>query len=323
MFFTDSYQALRRGERRLAIRYVMLSVLTLALVGLPAGFVLLRRFEAAVTFHPERAPFGGSWAAPAGAADVWFETADGVRLHGWFFKARRGREAAGAAADAARAGGAADASGAGQAGGATVLYFHGNGGNVSYAAWVGGALSRRGFDVLLFDYRGYGQSGGEVGGERGLYADAEAAYRHLVDVLGVEPRRIVLYGQSLGTAAAAEVAARQPCGALVLESGLSSASDMAATILPWLPRALHRLAKYRLDTAAKLPGVRCPVFVAHGDRDEIIPIEQGRKLYAAAPEPKRLYVVDGAGHNDLTVVGGEPYFAALAEFINRSLAAGR
>jgi hypothetical protein len=312
MFFTDSYQALRRGERRLAIRYLMLTFLTLALIGLPLGFVLLRRFEAAVTFHPERAPLGGAWVAPEGAEDVWFETLDGARLHGWFFRSRPPQdEEAGTGVEARTTTGA------------TVVYFHGNGGNISYAAWVGEALARRGFDVLLFDYRGYGRSTGELDGERGLYADAEAAYRHVVESMRVEPQRVVLYGQSLGSVAAADVAARHPCGALVLESGLSSASDMAATIFPWLPRTLHRLAKYRLDTVSKLSRVGCPVFVAHGDRDEIIPVEQGQRLYAAAPEPKRLHVVAGAGHNDLTIAGGRPYLDALTEFVNDSLADGR
>jgi uncharacterized protein len=295
MFFTDSYFALRRGERRRAARYAVISVLTFALVGLPVGLLLLRRFETAVTFHPDRAPAGGVWRAPAGAEDVWFETEDGVRLHGWFFRA--------AGESAPRA---------------TFIYFHGNGGNISYAGWVGAELSRRGFDALLFDYRGYGRSGGSVGGERGLYADAAAAYNFVVRERGVEARRVALYGQSLGSAAAADVAAREACGALVLESGLSSASDMAATILPWLPRSLHRFAKYRLDTVGKLPRVRCPVFVAHGDRDEVIPVEQGRKLFAAAPEPKLLRVVEGAGHNDLSAVGGDDYIDALADFVRDS-----
>ncbi|HZI18855.1 MAG TPA: alpha/beta hydrolase [Pyrinomonadaceae bacterium] len=310
----------------------MFSVLTLALVGLPLGFVLLRRFEAATTFHPERAPARGTWDAPAGAEDVWFVTADGVRLHGWFFRAAgtsrpaeaAGRSEAGGESESRNGpAGAGAAEGHGGAGRATILYFHGNGGNISYAAWLGADLGRRGADVLLFDYRGYGRSDGQVEGERGLYADAEAAYSYVVGEMRVDPRRLVLYGQSLGTAAAADVASRRPCGALVLESGLSSASDMAAAILPWLPRTAHRLAKYRFDTVSKLPRVNCPVFVAHGDRDEIIPVEQGRKLYDAAPEPKRLHVVAGAGHNDLVVVGGAVYLDALEGFVAESVGGGR
>jgi len=294
MFFTDSYRALRRGERALALRYFVISVLVLLLVGLPVGFFMLRRFESSVIFHPERAPLGGIWRAPRGAEEVWFRAADGVRLYGWHFRAR-GRPAA-----------------------AAVIYFHGNGGNVSYCDWVGESLAGRGFDVLLFDYRGYGRSEGEPAGERGLYADADAAYDFLTKGRGVAPGRVALYGQSLGTAAAADLASRRECGALVLESGFSSAADMAGVVVPWLPRFVRGLTKNKLDTQAKLGRVRCPVLVVHGDRDEIIPAEQGRKLYGAAPARKRLEIVSGAGHNDLSAVGGEKYLGTLAAFINEA-----
>jgi fermentation-respiration switch protein FrsA (DUF1100 family) len=173
--------------------------------------------------------------------------------------------------------------------------------------------------VLLFDYRGYGRSGGEPTDERGLYADADAAYDFVTKARGVPPRRVVLYGQSLGTAAATDVAARRECGALVLESGLSSAGDMAGALMPWLPRFVRGLTKNRLDSVNKLPRVGCPVFVAHGERDEIIPASQGRKLYEAAPEPKRLHLVEGAGHNDLSNVGGEQYIDSLAQFVRDSV----
>jgi fermentation-respiration switch protein FrsA (DUF1100 family) len=295
MFFTDSYKALRRGERRRALTLAMISVLTIALVGLPVGFVMLRRFEASVTFHPERAPWGGGWRVPRGGEDVWFETADGSRLHGWFVSSPARPPAA------------------------TVVYFHGNGGNISYVDWVGEQLAARGFDVLLFDYRGYGRSEGALSDERGVYEDADAAYDFAVRGRGARPERVVLYGQSLGTAAAVDVAARKPCGALVLESGLSSAGDMARTILPWLPRFVARLTRNKFDSVGKLARVGCPVLVAHGDRDEVIPVEQARALHAAAPEPKRLHVVSGAGHNNLTAVGGAKYMDAVADFINEAV----
>lgn len=295
MFFTDSYRALRRGERALALRYFVISILVLAVIGLPVGFLLLRRFEASATFHPERAALGGLWRVPRGAEEVWFETSDGVKLFGWFFRSTA------------------------QPAGATVIYFHGNGGNLSYCDWVGESLSARGFDVLLFDYRGYGRSQGEPTDERGLYADADAAYDFVTKARGVDARRVVLYGQSLGTAAAADVASRRECGALVLESGLSSASDMAGAFIPWLPRFVRGLTKNKLDSVGKLPRVGCPVFVVHGGRDEIIPVAQGRRLFEAAPEPKRLHVVEGAGHNDLSIVGGEQYIDSLAQFIRDSV----
>ena len=292
MLFSDSYKALRRGRRALALRYFVISILVLALVGLPLGFFLLRRFESSVVFHPERAALGGVWRVPRGAEEVWFPTSDGVRLYGWLY--RSGPQPAAA----------------------TVVYFHGNGGNLSYCDWVGEALAARGFDVLLFDYRGYGRSEGATTDERGLYADADAAYDFVTRGRGADARRVVLYGQSLGTAAAADVASRRRCGALVLESGLSSASDMAGEIIPWLPRFVRGLTRNKLDSAGKLPRVACPVLVAHGDRDEIIPVAHGRKLFDAAPEPKRLHVVEGAGHNDLSIVGGGRYIDTLAEFIH-------
>jgi hypothetical protein len=295
MFFTDSYRALRRGERMLALRYFVISLLTLAIIGLPVGFLLLRRFETAVTFHPERAAFGGLWRVPEGAEEVWFKTADGVRLYGWLFHTK-----------------ARPAS-------ATVIYFHGNGGNLSYCDWVGTALAARGFDVLLFDYRGYGQSQGEPTDERGVYADADAAYDFVTKERGVPAERVVLYGQSLGTTAAVDVASRKACGALVVESGLSSAGDMAGAIMPWLPRFARGLTRNKFDSVGKLPRVGCPVLVAHGEHDEIIPVAQGRKLFEAAPEPKRLLIIDGAGHNDLSIVGGERYIDSLAGFIRDSI----
>jgi fermentation-respiration switch protein FrsA (DUF1100 family) len=295
MFFTDSYQALRRGERRLAIRYATLSVIILVLIGLPVGYFMLRRFERAITFHPERAPWNGSWQVPEGGEDVWFNSADGSRLHGWFFRAPDQKPTA------------------------TVIYFHGNGGNVSFVEWVGVNLARRGFDVLLFDYRGYGRSEGEVSDERGLYQDADAAYDYVLRERGASPHTLVFYGQSLGTAVACDLAARSPCGAVILESGLSSAGDMAGTILPWLPRFLRGVTRNKFDSARKLADVKCPVLVVHGDRDEVIPVAQGHALYAAANEPKRQLIVEGAGHNNVTIVGGSKYLDSLAEFVRSAI----
>ena len=298
MFFTDSYQALRRGERQLTIRYAVLSLLILMLIGLPFGFVMLRRFETSITFHPERAPFSGNWIVPQGGEDMWFTTVTGERLHGWFFRTPT------------------------QPAPATIIYFHGNGGNVSYADWVGINFARRGFDVLLFDYRGYGRSEGDISDERGLFEDADAAYAYMTRERGVAPERLVLYGQSLGTAAATDLAARKECGALILESGLSSASDMASVIMPWLPRFLHRLARNKLDSKGKLARVNRPVLVVHGDRDEVIPVAQGHALFEAAREPKQLLIINGAGHNNLSIIGGGNYLDKVAGFIKEAIPAG-
>jgi fermentation-respiration switch protein FrsA (DUF1100 family) len=295
MFFTDAYRAFRRGERMLALRYLLISIIVIAVVALPAGFLMLRRFESSATFHPERAALNGLWRVPVGAEEVWFKTSDGLKLYGWLFHSK-GRPAS-----------------------ASVIYFHGNGGNLSYCDWVGEELAARGFDVLVFDYRGYGRSEGEPVGERELYADADAAYDFMTKERGYSARQITLYGQSLGTAAVADVAARRECGALILESGLSSSADMAAVIMPWLPRFVRGLTRNRLDTVSKLPRVKCPVLVVHGERDRVIPVAQGRKLFEAAPEPRRLIIIERAGHNDLPNVGGGKYIDSLADFVRGAL----
>lgn len=271
----------------------MLTVVLTILIVVPVLFVLLRRFERAVTFHPVRYDGSAAWSLGEKTEDVWFRAADGTRLHGWFVRA-------------------ADPT-------ATVVYFHGNGGNLSSVGWVARHLSARGFNVMLFDYRGYGRSEGAAADERGIFADADAAYDYVVRERGVRPERLILYGQSLGTAAAADVASRKPCGAVILESGLSSASDMAGIVVPWLPRAFHRLARNRFESARKLAEVKCPVLVAHGGRDEVIPVAQGEALHRAAREPKGLIIVPAAGHNNLVALGGENYLNAVAKFIRDAI----
>ena len=255
----------------------------------------LRWLESMMTFHPVRVASGERLGTPQGAEDVWFNSADGPRLHGWFFQTDT-RPAT-----------------------ATVIYFHGNGGNISTVDWVGQQLAKQGFNVLLFDYRGYGASEGDVGAESDLYADGDAALAFLVNSKDTRAERIVLYGQSLGTTVAVDVAARHNVGAVVLESGLSSASSVAETALPWLPRWLHFLGRNRFDSARKLARVKAPVLITHGDPDPVLPTNEARQLFAAANEPKKLLIFTGAGHN---VFGsqGEPYLDQVAQFIRESLA---
>lgn len=284
---------MRRWGRSWFSREKLIAVLV-AIVFLGVVFFLgLRWLEWNTTFHPVRYSANDNWQLPHSATDVWLTTADNVRLHGWFFRSATPSFA-------------------------TVIYLHGNGGNISHLGWVGERLRDRSFDVLIFDYRGYGRSEGASTDERSVYADADAAYDYVVHTLVVSPERVVLYGQSMGTTAVVDLASRNRCGAIILESGLSSASDMAADILPWLPRALHLLTRNRFDSARKLVNVRCPVLVTHGDPDPVIPTEQGRKLFAAANEPKKLIIFPGAGHN---VFGsqGDAYLNLITDFVKKSL----
>jgi fermentation-respiration switch protein FrsA (DUF1100 family) len=297
IFVEDNAQQHRVRRRRL--RHWLVPVVVAVLFLSAMLFLALRKFEKAVTFHPVRYSAGERWKLPAGGADVWFKSADGVRLHGWFVRGASNETSHVPAT--------------------TVLYFHGNGGNLNGLGWIAEDLSVRGFDVLLFDYRGYGQSEGEMTDEHGLYADADAAYDYLTHERGVLPERLALYGKSLGTVAAVDVASRRPCAALVLESGLSSAGEMAGVVLPWLPKKLRGLGYNRLDSASKIARVNCPVLITHGTLDRTIPVAQAHILYDAAHEPKRLLIIEGAGHNDVSAVAGPDYFSTLEDFIRRSI----
>lgn len=293
----DSFMHEGAARRRRFRRAVWLRLLIWPVILVVAFCYGLRRFEFAVTWHPVRYAAGMRSLVPAGAEDVWFNAPAGPRLHGWFMHARTQGPAVG-----------------------TILYAHGNGGNLSNVGWLAERLATRGFDVLLFDYRGYGRSDGEVTDENSLYADTDAAYDYLLRERQVTPTRLVLYGQSLGTTAVIDVAARRQCAALIVESGLSSAGAMAADMLPWLPRPLYFIARNRFDSAAKLARVRCPLLIAHGDPDQIIPVAQGRALYAAAHDPKQLHIFPAAEHSVASICG-DRYFDIVANFIHSALVA--
>jgi cephalosporin-C deacetylase-like acetyl esterase len=140
-----------------------------------AAFVFgLRWLESAMTFHPVRLTADQRISPPNSASDVWFSAKDGTRLHGWYFPSQQNDRSV------------------------TIIYFHGNGGNLSNVGWLGERLAQRGFSVLLFDYRGYGLSGGETVDEADLYLDGEAAWDFVVNEKKAAPETVVLYGPSLG-----------------------------------------------------------------------------------------------------------------------------
>lgn len=256
------------------------------------AFFGLRKFERAVTFHPERSEQNS--AAPDGVEDVWFYNKSGNRLHGWFFKSKTGPSQP------------------------TVIYFHGNGGNITNVGSIGERFATHGYNVLLFDYRGYGRSEGYLENEDELYADADAAYEYVSGERSAAPSSIVLYGHSLGTTAAVDLAARRECAGLIVESGLSSGSDMTKVVLPWLPRRLYFLARNRFDSKSKLAQVHCPVLISHGELDQTVPVEQAQALYSTAHEPKQLIILPNTNHN---VVGSanDKYYEVLTEFIRNSV----
>ncbi|SDW47702.1 alpha/beta hydrolase [Thiocapsa roseopersicina] len=218
--------------------------------------------------------------------DVELTASDGTRLHGWFIPHP----------DATH----------------TLIFFHGNTGNISHRGDSIAIFHRLGLSVLIIDYRGYGRSSGRPS-EAGIYRDALAARDHLVGVRGGDPASILIFGRSLGASVAADLASRGPSAGVILESGFSSARDMARHLYPGLHRVLY--LRFDFDAAERLSRVRSPVLVLHSPDDEIVPYALGRKLFEAAREPKRFVDLRG-DHNNGFLASQPDYERSLAAFIS-------
>jgi fermentation-respiration switch protein FrsA (DUF1100 family) len=221
------------------------------------------------------------------ARDLTIEAEDGERLHGWFV--------------------AAEAPSRGH-----VLLCHGNAGNVGDRIDHARLLTSAGFDVLLFDYRGYGRSTGRPS-EEGTYRDARAARKALLDRDGVDPSRVVYLGESLGGAVALALALEAPPRGLVLQSTFTSVRAVARLHYPLLPAATVPDAYPSLDRIADL---RSPLLVLHGERDQIAPASHARELFEAAPEPKAIHLFPRLGHNDLVPLAADDYAGAVRRWFD-------
>jgi hypothetical protein len=196
----------------------------------------------------------------------------------------------------------------------TVLVFNGNAGDRSMRAPLAEALATAGFSVLLFDYRGYADSSGRPS-ERGLLRDARAVRRHLVEEVGVDPRRLVYFGESLGTGVAVALAAEHPPAALVLRSPFPSLVAVGRTHYPFLPVSL--LLRDRFDSSTRIARLSCPTLVIAGERDQIVPSKLSRELYDAATQPKEWIEIARADHNDWDLLAGERLVSATLGFLER------
>lgn len=180
-----------------------------------------------------------------------------------------------------------------------VIYFHGNGGTIAHRGPAVRPFIDAGYGVLLLEYRGYGGNPGSPT-EAGLYADARTALG-FVDAAGISVRRQILYGESLGTGVAVQMALERGAGALILASPYTSIADVAQPIFPFVPVDL--LMRDRFESAEKIGALRMPIMVVHGKRDDTIPVVLGISLYEMAPEPKAIELFPEAGHNDLNRFG--------------------
>ena len=272
---------MRRLARILGVAGVIL-VLAIA-----AAYGIAPMFENRFIYYPDTAYVALPEQYGLDAEDVWLDTEDGGRVHGWYLTPAGPPKA-------------------------YVLFSHGNAGNISGRLPAASELVHRGMAVLLYDYRGYGKSPGTPD-EGGLYPDGEAALAHLVERAG-DPARVVLYGRSLGGGVSWELASRHPeLAGIVSDCTFTSVPDMASRLIP-IP-LVGALIRTKMANLAKVPEVTLPKLLFHGTADELIPFSMGEQLAAAARQPVEFVPLEGAGHNDTTAVDPALYFGTFERFI--------
>jgi fermentation-respiration switch protein FrsA (DUF1100 family) len=217
--------------------------------------------------------------------EVFFETSDGVKLQGFYVPTEGATE--------------------------TVLFFHGNAGNVSYRfdrLYVPWSLGK---NALIFDYRGYGLSEGEISNEVDLYLDGAAALDFLVSEKGAMPENVILWGRSLGAAVALELATKNSIKKLILESPFLSIRQLARERFWWFPSLLVR---YQFDNKSKISEIEAPLLIFHSEEDETVPFAHGKKLLELASEPKELVPLSGE-HNGSLSKSFEVFYPAMEKFL--------
>jgi len=273
---------LKKSRLLSKINFLGLGLLLMGLLGC-GGFL-----EKTVVCFPQKGHDGRPEDFGLKAKDLFFETGDRVRLHGWLFTA--------------------------QPKSPYLLWCHGNAGNISHRLENIALLLAEGINVFIFDYRGYGRSEGTVS-EQGFYRDALAAWECLLQEGPTSPSQVVLFGRSLGCAMAVDLALKVPAAGLILESGFPHLGTMARYHYPFIISEKFLSARY--DSQSKLARLKMPLLVVHGSQDGIVPISLGRRLFQAAPEPKAFYEISGADHNDTYLIGGKSYFQMIRETLNK------
>lgn len=274
----------------------LVHALVLALSGYVLLLALMWWLQPRLIYHPD-VPSRTVETTPADVGlefeSVTLTASDGIRLDAWFVPGPRGDSPA-------------------------VLFLHGNAGNIGHRLETLEMLHEAGAATLILDYRGFGRSEGHPT-ERGTYRDAIAGWRWLTQQRGLSPQQIVVVGRSLGGAIAAWLAARvQPAG-LILEASFTSIVALGQYHYPWAP--IGWLSRFRYNTAAQLERVTCPVLIAHGGLDDIVPFSHAERLAQSVPGASELLTLDG-GHNDAMLVSRQHYVEKLADFIGANTGAG-
>ena len=278
--------------RRWSAGRVLWSILRIA-VGVYVGLcVLLFLFQGRLLYHPDDEIAYTPARLRLDYDEVALTTEDGVRLAAWYVPAEAPR--------------------------GTVLFCHGNAGNMSHRLSTIEVWNGLGWNLLLFDYRGYGRSEGSPD-EEGTYRDAEAAWQYLTAERGVAGTDLLVHGRSLGGAVAAWVAVQHPPKAVILESTFTSVPDAAARLWPGLP--VRWLARYEYGTLDRVSRLACPVLIIHSRGDDLLPYAHGRALFEAASPPKQFLEIHGP-HGSGFVQSGAQYTGGLEDFLARHVATG-
>ncbi len=283
---TDQKKPVRR------IRRLFWLVVRIVFFSLTGFLIILYFFQSRFVFFPSHEIEATPEDVGLTYESVEITTSDGVKITGWFVQAKNAR--------------------------GTVLFFHGNGGNISHRLYSLHIFHELGLSALIIDYRGYGRSEGKPS-EEGIYLDAEAAWKYLVEQRSIKPDEIILFGRSLGGAVAVNLAGKHKPKALIVESTFTSIPEIGSDVYPFLPCALLRLlSRYQFNATEGISQVDCPVLVVHSRDDEMIPFAHGRAIFDAAGEPKEFLETTGS-HNDGFIVSGLTYKDGLDKFISSHL----
>jgi hypothetical protein len=279
----------KKGKQVVFMSNSGISLVLVVLLGVGCFGVFYPQVENFFIFHPQASfdAVPSDWRLSC--EDVYFDTEDNKRLHGWFFPLE------------------GDAP--------VILFCHGNAGNISHRLENVKLLLDQQLQVFIFDYRGYGKSSGRPS-EKGLYRDGLGAYDFLANRKGIPPDRIIPFGRSLGASVAIEISMRREVKSLILESAFTSTKGMAKTLFPFM--FFSPLLPAHYNNLKKITQVNVPKLFVHGEDDKIVSFSMGQKLYQAAKAPKYFFPIKGAGHNDTYVVGGNEYFKTLAAFVRDS-----
>ena len=244
---------------------MLLTLVVIYLAILLLGYL----FQSNLIFYPGKLSHDFSFPTEQGASEIFLKTEDGEEINGLYYTGKKEE---------------------------VILYFHGNAGDLSGWQSVAQDFTTIGYNFLIIDYRGYGKSSGTIT-EKGLYEDAEAAYQFLINEKNFRPDQIIIYGRSIGTGIAVELATKHTPKVLVLESPYISLKKLGSEKMPYLLPSI--ILRFHFDNMGKITSVKCPVMFIHGARDTLIPPTHTDKLYEHFTGKKKKVIIQNGSHNDL------------------------